>query len=488
MKHLFTLLLTCLLATATVVAAPPKLPREFRGAWIATVANIDWPSKPGLSAAEQQAELVKLFDTAVELNLNAIVLQVRPACDALYKSELEPWSEYLTGEAGKDPGYDPLEFAVKEAHARGLQLHAWLNPYRASHPTQKSAKPKDHIAKRLPESVVEYGDYLWLDPGDEAAVKHSIAVLVDVVKRYDVDGVHFDDYFYPYPVAAKDGKGNQPFPDDGSWASYQKRTPERKQLARDDWRRENVNQFIKRVSREVRRAKPDVLFGVSPFGIWRPGHPPEIKGFDPYVSLYADSKLWLEQGWVDYFAPQLYWPIASSGQSYPVLLKWWTEQNPKRKLLWAGNYTSMANSKGWSAQEIVDQIVATRAQDGATGNIHFSMKALAKNYGGVAVALREGPYAQGALVPVSGKAKKWGAQSPGKGSQAKGRGGKLELRMVGGEAPWVWAIQARDGNEWRTQIVPGEQKEIAWPGGDVVFVTAINRAGAESERLEVAAP
>ncbi len=216
----FVLLSLCACAAATA-AEPPPVAREFRGAWIATVANIDWPSKPGLPVDEQKRELVKLLDLAVELNLNAVVLQVRPACDALYASTLEPWSPFLTGTMGQapDPFYDPLEFAVTEAHRRGLELHAWFNPYRASHPSYKGHLSPNHISRTHPEFVKQYGEYLWLDPGEPGAAEHSLAVIMDVVRRYDVDGVHFDDYFYPYPIAGEDGKPLD-FPDDASWAKY----------------------------------------------------------------------------------------------------------------------------------------------------------------------------------------------------------------------------------------------------------------------------
>ncbi|HEU5397235.1 MAG TPA: family 10 glycosylhydrolase, partial [Verrucomicrobiae bacterium] len=282
---------------------PPPVPHEFRGAWISVVAtNQDWPSKPGLSAQEQKAELVALLDRAVQLHLNAIVFQVRPACDAVYASSIEPWSACLTGIQGNapEPYYDPLAFAVAEAHKRGLELHAWFNPFRAWHFQSKSPVAPNHISRTHPELVRRYGSQLWLDPGDPEVRNYVDRVVLDVVKRYDIDGVQFDDYFYPYPE--KDVEGRPlPFPDEATWKRYG--------LANGfdlaDWRRQNINQFVAKVYHDIKAAKPWVKFGISPFGIWRPENPAPIRGMDAYATLYADSRRWLASGWVDYLAPQL---------------------------------------------------------------------------------------------------------------------------------------------------------------------------------------
>src|SRR5712671_2622989 len=220
---------------------PPKPDREFRAAWIATVANIDWPSKQGLSSAEQKTELIAILDRAAQLKLNALIFQVRPACDALYTSQIEPWSEYLTGVMGKapEPFYDPLAFVIEEAHKRAIELHAWFNPYRAHHNSSKSIVSANHISKTHPQMVRQYGKYLWLDPGEKEVQDYSLSVVMDVVKRYDVDGVHFDDYFYPYKEPDSSG-ADLDFPDEASW----KRFGAGRRLSREDWRRENVNEFI----------------------------------------------------------------------------------------------------------------------------------------------------------------------------------------------------------------------------------------------------
>jgi uncharacterized lipoprotein YddW (UPF0748 family) len=275
-------------------ASPPPPPREFRGTWIATVSNIDWPSKPGLSTDAQKSELIQLLDRAKNLKLNAVILQVRPACDAFYVSTIEPWSEYLTGRQGlaPDPGYDPLEFAVAAAHSRGLELHAWFNPFRAGHPSAKSPASSNHVSRRYPKLVKKYGSYLWLDPGEQVAQDYSTTVILDVVKRYDIDGVHLDDYFYPYQVANAKG-GLIDFPDDASWDRYQ---AAHGTLERNDWRRENVNRFIRNLYIRIKKEKRWVKFGISPFGIWRPGNPPKIAGLDAYDHLYADSRKWILNG------------------------------------------------------------------------------------------------------------------------------------------------------------------------------------------------
>jgi uncharacterized lipoprotein YddW (UPF0748 family) len=367
------------------VAAEPKA--EFRGVWVATVANIDWPSKPGLSIDEQKAELIALFDRCVALNLNAVVFQVRPMCDALYESPYEPWSGFLSGTPGQHPGYDPLAFAIKAAHARKLELHAWINPYRAWHPSAKGAVPADHMVKARPDLAKKYGKHYWLNPTSTEVQLHSLAVVHDIVSRYDIDGIHMDDYFYPYPEL-DDRKQEIPFPDDDTWARYQARGGT---LSRDDWRRDAVNWFVKTMSAEVHRAKPWVKVGISPFGIWKPGHPDGIVGFNQHEKLYADARLWLREGWVDYFTPQLYWAIEPEKQSYPKLLDWWANENVKGRHLWIGNGTYRH-----PAEEIRNQIELTRKVKHATGNIHFSMKSLQGEMGD---ALRKSVYMEPAAIP-----------------------------------------------------------------------------------------
>ena len=383
----------------TVESFPPQAPvveSEFRAAWVATVANIDWPSSPGLSTEDQQREAIAILDVLSDLNFNAAVFQVRPQCDAFYKSDLEPWSYYLTGEQGKapDPYYDPLTFWVEESHKRGIELHVWFNPYRAHHPIGGEIS-EGSIVKRRPDLAKELkGGYWWLDPAKQGTQDHSIAVVMDVLERYDIDGIHFDDYFYPYPSY----NGGEDFPDDDSWAEY---IEDGGKLEKNDWRRYHVNRFIKRLYREIKKKKSHVKFGLSPFGIWRPYSPPSIRGFDQHEQLFADARLWLNKGWVDYYSPQLYWPVNQIPQSYPVLVGWWHRQNLKGRNLWPGLYTGrVVGERG--VDNNISQIMITRGfEESQSGNIHFSMKALMGNISGIGDALLAGPYKNEALVPTS---------------------------------------------------------------------------------------
>ena len=386
---IYSRLLFCILFSLGTLATTFATEREFRGAWVATVYNLDWPSRPGLPAATQQAQLRALLDRAAELHLNAILLQVRPACDALYESSKEPWSEFLTGKAGVSPGYDPLAFAIKEAHARGIELHAWINPFRAAISASVSL-PANHVAKKHPEWVRRFGKQLWIDPGDPAARNYVISVITDIVRRYDIDGMHLDDYFYPYPLKS----GAATFPDDSTWQRF----GAGKGQSRADWRRENINDFVRSMYRAVKATKSSVRVGISPFGIWRPGVPPTTKaGLDAYGQLFADSRKWLAQGWVDYLAPQLYWGIHPADQSFPVLLDWWRAQSHGTPI-WPGIATERIGTKR-PAREIIEQIELTRRGTNSPGNIQWSMKALMRDQGGIDELLRKGPYGEKARVP-----------------------------------------------------------------------------------------
>ena len=382
-------LLHCVFALLFAVAGVRAGDAEFRGVWVASVHNLDWPSRAGLSAAEQKAQLRAMLDRAVSLKLNAILLQVRPACDALYASKKEPWSQFLTGTQGVSPGYDPLAFAVAEAHARGLELHAWFNPFRAA--VDSGAKlAANHVAREHPDWTRHFGSQLWLDPGEPAARDHVLGVILDVVRRYDIDGVHIDDYFYPYPLK----RGDASFPDEATWACHGAASG----LSRDDWRRDNINRFVQAMYRGVKGAKSGVRVGISPFGIWRPGVPATIEAqLDAYSQLFADSRKWLAEGWCDYLAPQLYWGISPAKQSFPVLLDWWRAQS-RGRAVWPGIATERIGASR-PAQEIIDQIALTRRGTGSPGHIHWSMKALMRDQGGIAEKLRAGPYAEKAGKP-----------------------------------------------------------------------------------------
>jgi uncharacterized lipoprotein YddW (UPF0748 family) len=471
-------------------ARPPAPLREFRGVWVASVANIDWPSRKGLSSALQQEELRAIFAKAAELHLNAVIFQVRPMADALYPSELEPWSEYLTGTLGQAPSpvYDPLELAVREAHARGLELHAWFNPFRARHSSATSDVPASHLIKRWPDLAKRYGTHYWLNPTHPDVQEHSLRVILDVVRRYDIDGVHIDDYFYPYKEKGADGK-IIPFPDDDTWTAYQKAGGS---LKRDDWRRDAINRFVQRMYTDVKKAKPWVKVGISPFGIWRPGNPTGISGLDAYKELYADSRLWFREGWCDFLAPQLYWPLRQEKQSFPRLLAWWSSQNQKGRQLWPGLFTSRVTgaAKGWPASEIVEQIKLTRAQPGVTGHIHFSMRVLVNNTGGIADALQK-VYTEPALVP----------QLPGnelaRPARPMLRWRKHQDRIVlaiGRPADDVrlFVIRLRQEGHWTVRLQPaqvGKETLVPFPSrAERVLVSAVDRIGAMGESAEVTSP
>ncbi len=480
-------------------AAPPPIARELRAVWVATVENMDWPSRKGLSTAAQQQELVAMLDKLVELRMNAIVFQVRPAADALYQSSIEPWSDVLTGQMGRAPSpyYDPLAFAIDEAHKRGIEFHAWINPYRAKHPSTHGVAP-DHVSRTHPELVRTYGPYLWLDPGDPAVRALSERVVFDLVRRYDIDALHMDDYFYPYPEVRHHRE--IPFPDDATWQRYRR---EGGTLSRDDWRRENVNLLVKELHEGVHAIKPWVRFGISPFGIWRPGHPASVRGLDQFSVLYADARKWLREGWVDYLTPQLYWSVNKPQQRYDELLRWWVEQNTHGRHIWPGNYTgkvAFTGSAAWRTSEVMEQIRLTRAQPGATGNVHFSMSVFMQDPDSLNETLMRGAYAQPALVPAS----PWLASDslatpnivvrtdPATGSR------KLELRPGArpgspARAPWLWAVQTRTTMGWRTEIVPGTTRTLALPARDDsstldVRVTSVGQTGVTSVPVRLVSP
>jgi len=485
---------------------PPPAPREFRAAWVSTVANIDWPSKPGLPSAQQQAEAIAILDRAVSLNLNAIVLQVRPAADAIYPSKIEPWTEYLTGAQGKPPSpwYDPLKFWIDQAHARGLELHAWFNPYRARHDNARSPAAPNHITNTIPSAVKRYGKFMWMDPGEEAASKQTMDVILDVVRRYDIDGVHIDDYFYPYPIEAPEVAGNAQaldgngkpatkeldFPDGPAWERY---LAGGGRLDRPSWRRDNVNRLIEAMYKGIHKEKSWVRFGISPFGLGRPDRrPPGISGFSQYDKLYADAELWLEKGWLDYFTPQLYWPVAQAAQSYPVLLDYWISQNPQGRHMWPGLFTSRIGAApptlNYEPKEVLEQIALTRRRPLATGHVHFSMVALTQNRKGISDQLRATTYQGQALVPATPWLASEGPGTP----QVLAKRGKdgVALKLKAGKATMLYAVWARHGGEWRFSVVPAAK--VDWTvrddaklgGADLVLVSGVDRLGNEGARVQ----
>ncbi|MFB6842185.1 glycoside hydrolase family 10 protein [Streptomyces sp. NPDC056361] len=303
-------------ATSPVRRRPHRR-REFRGMWLATVANRDWPSRAGLTAEEQRAELLAHLDAAVARRLNTVVLQVRPTADALWPSPYEPWAQCLTGTQGRDPGWDPLGTAVDEAHARGLELHAWFNPYRVANHTDPARLVAGHPARLHPEWVLPCGGKLYYNPGLPEVRSFVQDAMLDAVRRYDVDAVHWDDYFYPYPVAG------QVFADDEAYARYGGDFPDKA-----SWRRNNTDLLVSEMSERIKETKRHVAFGVSPFGVWRnaatdPEGSDTRAGVQTYDDLYADTRKWVREGWLDHVVPQLYWNIGLPAADYAKLLPWW---------------------------------------------------------------------------------------------------------------------------------------------------------------------
>ena len=382
-------ILLFLLIFPTLILFPQHPKREFRAAWIATVANLDWPTSNHLTVEQQKSSLIKLLDQLKAAGINAVVFQVRSECDAMYASNYEPWSYWLTGIQGKAPSpyYDPLEFAIKEAHKRGMELHAWFNPYRAERSVGRYSLAPNHPAVKHPEWIIRIGNLKILDPGIPAVREYVKDVIMDVVNRYDVDGVHFDDYFYPYPpnnITSEDNSTFNTYPN--GFTNI------------DDWRRNNVNLLIKMVHEAIDSVKPWVKFGISPFGIWRPGNPPGIIGMDAYSEIYCDPLAWLKAKTVDYLSPQLYWKIGGN-QDYSKLLPWWGSKINGRHL-YPGQALYRVSQSGWSSAEIPNQIKINRSVPQCEGSIFFRALNVPENPRGVTDSLKNYYYRYPSLMPV----------------------------------------------------------------------------------------
>lgn len=394
MKNLSILFLLLFVNVSSQAQTSPQY--EFRAVWIATVENIDWPSKRGLSSDQQKAEFVRILDMHKRNGLNAIVMQIRPVTDAFFPSKYEPWSEYLSGKQGTPPTpyYDPLEFMIGETHKRGMEFHAWINPYRAVFNVARSSVSPSHVSRLFPKWFLTYGNTKYFDPGLPEVRQHVTRVIRDIVERYDLDGIHFDDYFYPYPIAGK------PFPDEGSYERYGNG------LSRADWRRSNVDTIIKMLSQTIKSVNPRVKFGISPFGIWRNKSKDPIgsntRGLSNYDDLYADILLWLREGWIDYVVPQLYWEIGSSCCDYNTLLEWWSRYT-YGKHFYVG-HAPYRNPEGRSTawrnpNQLPNQIKAMRRNPNASGSVYFSSKSFNSNPGGWNDSLRNNYYRYPALIP-----------------------------------------------------------------------------------------
>ena len=384
MKLFFSSLLLiacCLLPVVSSAQAKP----EFRGVWVATVDNIDWPSRGNYNTDLQKAEFIKLLDMHQRNGMNAVIVQVRPVTDAFYPSQYEPWSEFLTGRQGQPPVpyYDPLEFMIAETHKRGIEFHAWMNPYRAVFNIGKSSIAANHITKIHPEWFLTYGDKRYFDPGNKEVQQYLTNVVKDVVSRYAVDAIHFDDYFYPYKIPGKN------FPDYGTYNKYGNG------LKKDDWRRSNTDSIISMLAVVIKKENPQCQFGISPFGVWRNIDKDPVNGSNTngaqtnYDDLYADILLWLQKGWIDYVAPQLYWEFGHKIAPYQVLINWWnTHSYGKKCYIGLGIYRANSNAAWKDLTQLPRMIDTLRSKANIQGMIFFSSKTFEKNPNGWNDSLR----------------------------------------------------------------------------------------------------
>lgn len=450
---------------------PPVVTREFRGAWVACVYNIDWPSRKGLSASAQQGELRAILDQMARMNLNAIIFQVRPNADAVYRSRVEPWSPWLTGTMGRSPGYDPLAYCISQAHARGIEVHVWFNPFRAL-PSASMPTSRSHVCRSHPSVIRRFKSYKWMDPASSFTRQRSLAVILDVTRRYDIDGIHIDDYFYPYPDVDKQGRPKQNFPDG--------KTPAQ--------RRRYVDAFVQQMYTSVKNVKPWARVGISPFGIWKPGIPAgTTANINAYEHLAADSRKWLRQGWCDYLSPQLYWRIRGP-QSYSKLLSWWRGQG--RRPVWPGIATARIKSSedpGRPASEILNQVQLSRTIGrNYAGHIHWSMKSLRQNRGGISSLLSKHTYTTAALVPPMPWISQTKPATPALRASGSGSGVLASWSPVRGASKY--AVQARYGRLWYTvKILPASATNLSLGGKpDAIAVSAVDRYGTTSTPSVVA--
>ncbi|MGO1049572.1 glycoside hydrolase family 10 protein [Crossiella sp. CA198] len=387
-------------ATAPAACPEPAQPkRQLRGLWIASVSNINWPSRAGLPVAQQQDEYRRLLDRAKAMRFNAVFMQIRPASDAFYPSAREPWSQFLTGTQGQDPGYDPLAFLIAEARARNLEFHGWFNPYRASIQPDPARLAPSHPARVHPDWVIRYGNQLVYNPGVPAVRTHVREVLADVLGRYDLDGVHFDDYFYPYPIAG------QEFPDEATYRQHGAGFP-----VKADWRRDNVNKLIREVGELIGASHPHVAFGVSPFGVWRdkrtdPTGSETTAGVHNYDDLYADTRTWIRNAWIDYVAPQVYWSIGYPPAAYDKLIPWWAKEVEGTGVslyIGQGAYKiGTANPAAWAdPEEMPKHLAFNKNHPAVGGDIYYNINSVFANPLGIADRLRNDQQRYPALVPI----------------------------------------------------------------------------------------
>ncbi|MFG3188184.1 glycoside hydrolase family 10 protein [Streptomyces omiyaensis] len=480
-------------------AAPPVDPvkRQMRGVWIASVVNIDWPSRTGLDAVAQRAEFTRLADEALEQGFNALFVQVRPTADAFWPSPLEPWSQWLTGTQGRDPGYDPLGFMVETAHERGLAFHAWFNPYRVSMQADPSALVPGHPARVHPEWTVSYGGKLYYDPGVPAARRFCQEAMLDAVRRYDIDGVHFDDYFYPYPVAGSD------FPDDETFRAYGAGHADKAA-----WRRHNVDLMVREMRDAVRAVRPDALFGISPFGVWRNAttdpRGSRTSAFQSYDGLHADTRGWVERGWLDYIAPQVYWHIGLPVADYGVLAPWWADAvRGTGTELWIGQAVYKSGAAGQPApwqdgRELTRHLTLNATLPEVGGDLFFSAKDVRADRVGDFAAMRLAHWRQPVLGPLPSRLDQGPLpRRPTVEARRDAGTGEVTLRITAGtrggkDVPFRYAVhrfpcdpggRPRGDGSSLVAVIPGGKRAVHVerdPSGDGWYaVAAVDRAQRE---------
>ncbi|WP_248960229.1 glycoside hydrolase family 10 protein [Sphaerisporangium perillae] len=482
--------------------------RQMRGMWIASVVNINWPSRTGLSAEQQKAEFLSWLDLAASRRLNAVFVQVRPTADAFWPSRYEPWSQYLTGVQGKDPGYDPLEFMIEAAHERGLAFHAWFNPYRVSMQADPAQLVPDHPVRRNPGWGVAYGGKLYYNPGLPEVRAFVQDAIMDAVTRYDIDGVHFDDYFYPYPVAG------QEFNDADAFARHGAGFPDKAA-----WRRSNVDLLIQEMSRRVREEKPEIAWGVSPFGIWRNAATDPLgsatSGSQSYDNQHADTRGWVKKGWLDYVAPQIYWNIGLPAADYAALAPWWSQVVADTGTqLWVGQAAYKVGVAGQPAAwqdpaELSRHLTFNRDHPEIGGDIYYSAGDLRADRLGSTTRLQNDHYTRPALGPVLPRLASGTPPRRPSLTHARltGKGVELSFHATHHAKPRLYAIYRFDGDDTATAgagadaardladlktdlaghlvaVVPGGRRgEYTDPGGkdgSRYRVTALDRANRQS--------
>jgi uncharacterized lipoprotein YddW (UPF0748 family) len=472
----------------------PSVEREFRGLWIASMGNIDWPAKKGLDAGQLASSASTILDRAAALGVNAVIFQARPLGDALYSSDTEPWSHYVSGVQGNPPpdSFDPLAFWIEAAHTRGIQLHAWINPFRVGTPVLADGDYSPlSIAARRPDLAKRIGKgYRWLDPGIPEARDYAISVVVDLISRYDLDGIVIDDYFYPSrEYLAPDAD----FPDADSYAVYREGGGT---LDLGDWRRDNIDRFVSGLDAAIRKSGKPILFGISPAGIWRPGNPVGTTGRDAFAEGYADSLRWLEAGWCDWFSPQLYWPIAPERQSYPLLLGFWNRADPSGVHLWPSlNLVSAKVAPERAVEEFSSQVFIERGMRNADPGVAlYGAKALADPV--FASGFAAAAFPRPSLVPVTERVASPQPLAPVVALERDGDGLSLSWDRTDADFRFVVYYRRSARAHWET-VVLGEETGIrladasdSGPSGPVteVIVTAVSRTGTESAKTILTAP